>query len=162
MVTRGLPLGIDFSGGTLVIVGVRQQGVTEDDVRDAVAPLPGDEVVQRYGSADERRFLIRLPLAQVAEPGTSLEAGAQQVTQALQAAHLPAFQIVDRELVSAAIGEDLQRRGIYATVASIGGDHDLHRRPFSILLCDRRDRGHAPRHPGDAGVPLTSPGTTCR
>lgn len=31
----------------------------------------------------------------------------------------PAFHIADRELVSAAIGEDLQWRGIYATVASI-------------------------------------------
>ena len=66
MVTRGLPLGIDFSGGTLVVAEFAQQGVTEDDVRDAVATLPGDEVVQRYGSADERRFLIRLPLADAA------------------------------------------------------------------------------------------------
>ena len=63
MVTRGLPLGVDFSGGTLVVVEFAQQGVTEDAVRDAVAALPGDEIVQRYGSADERRFLIRLPLA---------------------------------------------------------------------------------------------------
>ena len=49
MATRGLPLGIDFSGGTLVIVEFAQQGVAEDDVRGAVAPIPGDEVVQRYG-----------------------------------------------------------------------------------------------------------------
>jgi len=119
MVTRGLPLGIDFSGGTLVIVEFAQQGITEADVRDAVATLPGDEVVQRYGPADERRVLIRLPLAQVAAQSNSLEAGAQQVTQALQAANLPNFQLVDRELVSAAIGDDLQWRGIYATVASI-------------------------------------------
>ena len=90
--TRGLPLGIDFSGGTLVIVEFAQQGVTEDEVRNAVAALPGDEVVQRYGPADERRFLIRLPLADEKEQSLILEAGARHVTEALQAANLPAFQ----------------------------------------------------------------------
>ena len=75
--------------------------------------------LQRYGPADERRFLIRLPLADSTEQGSILETGARHVTEALQAANLPPFQIVDRELVSASIGEDLQRRGIYATVASI-------------------------------------------
>jgi protein-export membrane protein SecD/preprotein translocase SecF subunit len=119
IVTRGLPLGVDFSGGTLVIVEFAQQGVTEEAVRDAVAALPGDEIVQRYGSADERRFLVRLPLTQGADSGASLEAGAQHVRHALQAAHLPEFQIADRDLVSASIGRDLQWRGIYATVASI-------------------------------------------
>ena len=44
MATKGLPLGIDFSGGTLVIAEFAEQGVTEDDVRNAVATLPGDEV----------------------------------------------------------------------------------------------------------------------
>ncbi|HJR61364.1 MAG TPA: protein translocase subunit SecD [Vicinamibacterales bacterium] len=116
MATKGLPLGIDFAGGTLGIVEFAEQGATEDDVRAAVAPLPGDEVVQRYGPADERRFLVRVPLA---DQNTSLEAGADSLTQALKAADLPAFQIVDRQLVSAVIGEDLQQRGIYATVASI-------------------------------------------
>jgi preprotein translocase subunit SecF len=48
-----------------------------------------------------------------------LESGVRNVTEALQAASLPAFQIVDRQLVSATIGEDLQWRGIYATAASI-------------------------------------------
>ena len=84
-----------------------------------MAPLPGDELVQRYGSADERRFLIRLPLGDEPEPGATLEAGVQHVTEALEAASLPAFPIGDRELVSAAMGEDLQWRGIHATVASI-------------------------------------------
>ena len=64
--TRGIPLGIDFSGGTLVVVEFAQQGVAEDDVRGAVALIPGDEVVQRYGPAADRQFLIRLPLARTA------------------------------------------------------------------------------------------------
>ena len=43
--------------------------------------LPGDEVVQRYGPADERRFLIRVPLADATEPGTTLETGVRRVTR---------------------------------------------------------------------------------
>jgi preprotein translocase subunit SecD len=119
MVWNGLPLGIDFSGGTLVVVEFERQNVTGDAVRAAVASLPGDEVVQRYGPGDDRRVLIRLPLARPGDSRNALEAGAQQVTNALQAAHLPAFHIVKRELVSASIGSDLQRRGVYAIVASI-------------------------------------------
>jgi protein-export membrane protein SecD/preprotein translocase SecF subunit len=118
-VTRGLQLGIDFAGGTLVIAEFAEPGVTEGAVRDALSPLPGDEVVQRYGPAGERRFLIRLPLAEGTAQSTALETGVRRVTHALREATLPAFQIVERELVSAAIGQDLQRRGIYATVASI-------------------------------------------
>jgi len=129
MLIKGIPLGIDFSGGTLIVVEFKTPGVTVEDVRRAVAPLPGDEVVQRYGSAGEWRFLIRLPLGDSSggsihqdppyDSAAALEAGARQVTEALRAADLPEFAIADRELVSAAIGEDLQRRGIYATAASI-------------------------------------------
>jgi preprotein translocase subunit SecF len=43
----------------------------------------------------------------------------RRVTAALTAAGLPAFTIVDRELVSATVGEDLQWRGISATVTSL-------------------------------------------
>ena len=117
--TRGIPLGIDFSGGTLVVVEFAQEGIAEGQVREALTSLPGDEVVQRYGSADERRFLIRLPLVPAGGENASLEAGVQQVTHALRASNLPPFEVVDRQLVSAAIGEDLQWRGIYATVASL-------------------------------------------
>ena len=124
MATRGLPLGIDFSGGTLVVAEFAEQGVTEEQVRAAVTSLPGDEVVQRYGPASDRRFIIRVPLTEAegkgeAQGGNALETSVRQVTEALKAAPLPASRIVERELVSAAIGKDLQRRGIYATAASI-------------------------------------------
>ena len=119
MTSRGLPLGIDFAGGTVVVVEFSKPGVSEDEVRRAVAGLPGDEVVQRYGAAGDRRFLVRLPLMNETPAATALETGARAVSDALRSAGLAPFQIVDRELVSAAIGEDLQRRGIYATLASV-------------------------------------------
>jgi SecD/SecF fusion protein len=117
--TRGFPLGIDFSGGTVAVVEFQNPEVTEEDVRRAVASLPGDEVVQRYGSDADRRFLVRLPLADGDPDDAALEAGVERLTHALTNGRLPAFHVAERELVSAAIGADLQRRGICATVASM-------------------------------------------
>ena len=116
--TKGMPLGIDFSGGTLIVVQF-EQPVTEEQVRNAVDPLPGEEVVQQYGEAAERRMLIRLPQTEGAVEGNSLEQASTGVEQALAKAGLPKFTIVNRELVSAVIGHDLQLRGIYATLASL-------------------------------------------
>jgi preprotein translocase subunit SecF len=121
MIQRGgLPLGIDFSGGTIVIVKF-EKNVSEEEVRRAVASIPGEEVVQQYGPAEERQVLIRLPLTQTAGQGTSLEEGAKQIVAALEKAGLPKFEIVSREIVGPVIGAELQRKGIYATLASIVG-----------------------------------------
>ena len=114
----GLPLGIDFSGGTIVVVKF-DQDVTEDQVRQAVDPIPGEEVVQQYGDASEREWLIRLAQTDATEQGASLEQGAQQILDALRTAGLPTFELLSREIVGPVIGADLQRRGIYATLASI-------------------------------------------
>jgi len=113
-----MPLGIDFSGGTLVVVQF-DKPVTEEQVRNAVESLPGEEVVQQYGDPSERRMLIRLPQVEGAVEGNSLEQGSAAVEQALQKAGLPNPTIINRELVSAVIGRDLQLRGIYATLASL-------------------------------------------
>jgi preprotein translocase subunit SecF len=118
MVTRGLPLGIDFSGGTSLVVQFSQD-TPLDRVRNAVAPLPGEEVVQQFGDASERRVLIRLPGEEGAEEGASLELAAMRAEQAIRDAGLPAFEVVNRELVGPVIGADLQRRGIYATLTSL-------------------------------------------
>ena len=114
----GLPLGIDFSGGTIIVVKFDQE-VTEDQVRGAVDPIPGEEVVQQYGDASDREWLVRLALTDTAEQGASLGQGSQQILDALGGAGLPTFELLSREIVGPVIGADLQRRGIYATLASI-------------------------------------------
>ncbi|MSO84112.1 MAG: protein translocase subunit SecF [Acidobacteria bacterium] len=114
----GLPLGIDFSGGTIVIVKF-DQVVSENQVRQAVDPIPGEEVVQQYGEASEREWLIRLAQTETVEQGATLEQGSQQILDALRNAGLPTFELLSREIVGPVIGADLQRRGIYATLASI-------------------------------------------
>ncbi len=119
MATRGLPLGIDFSGGTLVIVQF-EQAVTEDQVREAIDDvIPGEEVVQQYGDVALRQILVRLPQTEQAEQGANLEQGALQIRQAIEKAGLPKFEVISTEVVGPVIGADLQRRGVYATLASI-------------------------------------------
>jgi preprotein translocase subunit SecF len=116
--TRGMGLGIDFSGGTLVRVQF-EQPVSEDQVRKALDSIPGDKVVQQFGAASDRQMMIRLPQTNAAEQGASLEQGSKQVEDALTKAGLPKFQILLRDIVGPVIGADLQRRGIWATLASI-------------------------------------------
>ena len=114
----GVPLGIDFSGGTLIVVGF-DQPVTEDQLRRALDSVPGDKVVQQYGDTADRRWLVRLPQADTTEEGAGLEQGSLQILDALEKAGLPSFELVSRDLVGPVIGADLQRRGIYAMLTSI-------------------------------------------
>jgi preprotein translocase subunit SecF len=116
----GLPLGIDFAGGTLMVIEF-EQDVREDAVRSALGGIPGDKVIQPYGETAERQWLIRLPQAAAAEQGASLELGAQNVVNALQAANIGKFEVISQEIVGPVIGRDLQLKGIYATIFSVLG-----------------------------------------
>jgi preprotein translocase subunit SecF len=118
VLTRGMPLGIDFTGGT-ALVAKFETNPTEEQVRNAVEAIPGDKVVQQYGDPADAEWLIRLPLEERQEQGTSLEQSSLRVEELLRSAGLPTFEIISRELVGPVIGEDLQRRGLYATIASV-------------------------------------------
>ena len=120
ILAKGMPLGIDFSGGTLVIVKFVQP-VTEDAVRGALSGLPGEKVVQQYGEASANEVMIRLPQVAGAEQGFNLEQGSRDIQAALDKAGLPKYEIIGREFVGPTIGADLQRKGIYATLLSILG-----------------------------------------
>jgi preprotein translocase subunit SecF len=115
----GVPLGIDFSGGTLLIVKF-EQSVGEDTVRNALTSIPGDKVIQPYGDPAEREWLIRLPHAGDEQAG-NLESAALSVVAALHAANVGKIEVISQEIVGPVIGRDLQLKGIYATLASIVG-----------------------------------------
>jgi len=119
-IQRGIPLGIDFSGGTILVVKF-DQPVSDDQVRQAlVASIQGDQVIQAYGDASANQKLIRLPQL-VEEEGAALDVNARAVVDALTKANLGKFEVLSQELVGPVVGADLQRRGIYATLASILG-----------------------------------------
>ena len=118
LATRGLPLGIDFSGGTMVVVRF-EQPVNEEAIRAAIAG--NDETVQRYGDA-ANEVMIRLPLPE--EGGTddsTLEKTSGRLVSELQSANLGKFEVLSTEFVGPVIGRDLQLRGVFATLASLVG-----------------------------------------
>jgi len=118
--TKGLPLGIDFSGGTIVVFKF-QNAVGEEAVRKAISGVPGEKAVQQFGKPEEHSILVRLPQPVGVEEGFSLEKDAKALNDAVKAANLGAFQEISREVVGPAIGKDLQRKGLWATLLSIVG-----------------------------------------
>ena len=115
----GLPLGIDFSGGTIVVLKF-ERAMGEDLVRDALATVEGDKVVQQYGDSDANEVMIRMP--QIGpEEGRSLEAGALAVVAALESSNLGTFEVMGQELVGPVIGQELRQRGIRAFVFAMVG-----------------------------------------
>ncbi len=63
--TKGLPLGVEFSGGTIVIVQFDQQPPDSSVIRAALErAMPGEgqnAVIQRYGEESARQYMIRVP-----------------------------------------------------------------------------------------------------
>jgi preprotein translocase subunit SecF len=116
----GMPLGIEFSGGT-VVVAVFPSGTPVEAVRTALDPISKDKVVQKYGTDPAKnQIMIRLPLDRGPEQADSLETGAKRIEAALNAAGLHPT-IVDKQIVGPQIGADLQSKGIWATLTALGG-----------------------------------------
>ena len=114
----GLPLGIDFSGGSLIVLQF-EQPTGEGAVRDALDSVE-EKVVQQYGDAGDNEVLVRLPLSGP-EVGASLEVGANEVVDALRASNLGEFEVISQDLVGPVIGQELQRRGLNAFVFAMAG-----------------------------------------
>ena len=121
IVMQGGPkLGVDFSGGTSMVLRF-QQPVSEDAIRAALASIPGEKSVQRYGQADRNEVLIRLPQSIAAEQGQTLDDAAERVDALIRQANIGTFTRESTEIVGPVIGQDLQRKGIYATLTAIAG-----------------------------------------
>ena len=115
---RGLKKGVDFEGGTIVIL---QFNETPDFGRVRGA-LPSDAVVQSYGPADRNQVLIRVKRTGQ-EAGGDLSKEAERIIQTLKAANAGSFQErpVGTEIVGPVVGEQLRRQGIMATVLAMAG-----------------------------------------
>ncbi len=123
VLTKGIPLGIEFAGGSSVIMQF-EQAPSDDAVRTALNQhYPGggsDAVVQSYGDAALRQKMVRVP--QVGEEsGASLSKTADAVTAALKEGNLGNFTVVGTEIVGPAVGRELSQKGLLATVLSLGG-----------------------------------------
>jgi len=121
---RGLPLGVEFSGGTIVIVGFDQAPPSIDRIRSVVGAVTegGGQnlVVQRYGEDAQRQIMIRLPHVGE-EKGMELSRVADRAVKALTDANLGRFDVAGTEIIGPVVGADLTRKGLWATGLSLLG-----------------------------------------
>ncbi|MFL6279963.1 MAG: protein translocase subunit SecF [Vicinamibacterales bacterium] len=122
--TKGLPLGVEFSGGSVVIVEFDQQPPDSSVIRNALErSMPGEgqnAVIQRYGPESARQYMIRVPDVGE-EAGAELSQKAEKVVDALKKANVGSFKPAGTEIVGPAVGQDLRKKGILATVLSLVG-----------------------------------------
>lgn len=123
VMAKGIPLGIEFAGGTSVIAQF-DQAPSVEQVRAALArTYPGgaeNTVVQTFGDPAQRQIMIRVPQVG-AESGASLSSAAGQVQGALKGANLGNFTVVGTEIVGPAVGQELRSKGLWASVLSLVG-----------------------------------------
>ncbi len=121
--TKGLPKGIEFAGGTSVIMQF-DQTPSVDAVRTALnrnfAGGGQDAIVQTYGDPSLRQVMVRVPQVG-AEQGASLSSTAKAVEAALGKGNLGNFKVVGTEIVGPAVGQELTQKGISAFILSLLG-----------------------------------------
>ncbi len=122
--TRGLQLGVDFEGGTVVVLKFEQTPPLER-VREALeSGMPGgaDAVVQHYGPAENRDIMIRVR-GTGQESGGDLSREADAVIAALKQGNVGNFTVPPEatEIVGPVVGGQLRRQGLLATVLALGG-----------------------------------------
>jgi preprotein translocase subunit SecF len=128
--TKGMPKGVEFSGGTIVIVKFSQTPDL-DRVRTALPGGGANAIVQQYGDPSAKQVMIRVHSAG-AESGGSLSATADATVAALTKAGLgqiagsctPQHQVdcvAGTEIVGPTVGKELEQRGILATIFALAG-----------------------------------------
>jgi preprotein translocase subunit SecF len=120
--TKGIPRGVEFAGGTVVIEQF-EQPTSEQQVRAALDrnyPDGRNAIVQSTGDPSQHMVMIRVPQVG-AEVGAELSKTAQQVEEALRKGNIGTFKRQGAEIVSATVGRELETKGIYATVLSLIG-----------------------------------------
>ena len=114
LVTRGLHLSVEFTGGTVMQVQYQQPADVER-IRQAVAGLGFTDVqVQNFGTA--RDVMIRLP----ARKGVSSAQQSEQVMGTLRAAD-PQVTLKRTEFVGPSVGEELAADGLKALAMVVVG-----------------------------------------
>jgi preprotein translocase subunit SecF len=114
LVTRGLHLSVEFTGGTLIEVSYAQPADLEA-VRGSIAKLGYTDVqVQNFGTS--RDVLIRMP----AVKGVSSGQQSEQVLTALQAQDSSAT-LRRSEFVGPQVGDELALDGLMALAFVVGG-----------------------------------------
>ncbi len=114
--TRGLQMGVDFEGGTIVIVKF-EQTPNIPAIRNLFG---GDAVVLEYGPRANNDIMIRVKRTG-SEVGADLSREADKVVATLKQANLGTFTVVGTDIVGPVVGEQLRKQGLMATVLAMAG-----------------------------------------
>jgi preprotein translocase subunit SecF len=116
MWTQGIHYGVEFSGGTQLILQF-QNPPEIDKIRDAVNKVDAGAVIQTYGDPKTNKVLVRVS-GEVAE--TDLDATARRVREAV-AQHYPANPVTESssEIVGPVVGAELRQKAILLTVLGL-------------------------------------------
>ncbi len=108
LVTKGLNLGVDFTGGTVIEVNYPQAADTQK-IRGVLEQNGyGDAAVQTFGTS--RDVLVRLPAKTASTTGAKLS---ESVMQVLRSAD-PEVQLRRTEFVGPQVGRELVENGVLA------------------------------------------------
>ncbi len=109
---RGLNLGVEFAGGTLVQIQVPEQAgeIDEGRLREAVgaAGFPSDQVV-RFGAAEERSFQIKLRESEAGTQGLG-----QAVVEGVSRELGTPVALERTESIGPVVGAEMRRDAIWA------------------------------------------------
>ena len=121
--TKGIPQGVEFTSGTVLITQFDQQ-TSIQQVRTALdTSFPGggqNLIINSYGDPSLRQVMVRVPTVG-AESGGSLSATKQVVVDALTKSNVGKFDVVGTEIVGPSVGKELRSRGLSATALSLVG-----------------------------------------
>ena len=113
-----VPLSVDFRGGTQVQVQF-QQAPDTNRIRQAMdASGIRDARIQSYDVATSNEVLISLP-EQTNE--SALDAGRQQIVDALHAHYANPFTVRNVQVVGPTVGKQLEKQALLATLYSMAG-----------------------------------------
>ena len=121
--TKGIPLGIEFAGGTAVIVRFDQPTSVQQVRASLDKSFPGggeNVIVQTFGDPSLQQVMIRVPHVG-AEQGASLSTTKQQVVDALTKGGVGGFKENGTQIVGPAVGQELRSKALLATVFSLLG-----------------------------------------
>ncbi|MCK0154940.1 protein translocase subunit SecF [Alcanivorax sp. S6407] len=113
LVTRGLNLGLDFTGGTTVVVKSPTDVELSQTRSDLAAAGYGDAVVQHYGSPKEVNIRV------APEDGVDADEVGHNVFAALQG-HNPELELLKVEYVGPQVGDELRDESGTAMLLALG------------------------------------------
>jgi preprotein translocase subunit SecF len=115
MFTQGMRYGVEFSGGTQLIVKF-ERAPQIDRIRSAVEPVAPGVVIQTYDDASKNQVLVRVAGAEQGQ----IESAAARVIDALRSAYAEnAVVESSSEVVGAVVGAELRHKALLLTVLGL-------------------------------------------